>query len=117
MVRKKTNTSKQKGEISMKFTMTYHAEVERIDRITACLVTLGMNEFVLEIKESSKVLRLTDTGILFVFDESGNKLITGYAPGPMKVASLYKRVGYAEAPRKMWLTATRNSQRYKFLLE
>ena len=30
----------------MKFTMTYHAEVERIDRITACLVTLGMNEFV-----------------------------------------------------------------------
>ena len=101
----------------MKFTMTYHAEVERIDRITACLETLGMNEFVLEIKESSKVLRLTDTGILFVFDESGNKLITGYAPGPMKVASLYKRVGYAEAPRKMWLTATRNSQRYKFLLE
>ena len=97
--------------------MTYHAQVERVDRISACLATLGMNEFILEVKRGRTIERLTDTGILFVFGRDDDKLITGYIANPMRVAAMYKSCGYKEAPRKVWLLAARNSQRYKYLTE
>ena len=97
----------------MNVILTHHAGVERIDRIANCLALFGMNEFILEIKESSRLFRLTDTGILFVFDETGSVLITGYMATPEKVASMYKRAGYAQVPRNTWSVITRNSRTYR----
>ena len=97
------------------FKMTYHAKVERIDRIAALLAEVGYNEFILEVKQPGRMWRLTDTGIIFIFDESGETLITGYMGQRLKVSSLYKQAGYIETPKNVWKTITRNEKRYSFL--
>lgn len=97
------------------FKMTYHAKVERIDRIVTLLTEVGYNEFILEVKQFGRMLRLTDTGIIFIFDESGETLITGYLGQRLKVSSLYKQAGYTETPKKVWKTVTRNEKQYSFL--
>lgn len=97
------------------FKMTYHAKVERIDRITALLAEVGYNEFVLEVKQPGRLYRLTDTGIIFIFNETGEILITGYLGQRLKVSSLYKQAGYAETPQKIWKTVIRNEKLYSFL--
>lgn len=97
------------------FKMTYHAKVERIDRITALLTEVGYNEFILEVKQLGRMLRLTDTGIIFIFDEAGETLITGYLGQRLKVSALYKQAGYIETPQKVWKTVVRNEKRYSFL--
>lgn len=97
------------------FKMTYHAKVERIDRIATLLAEVGYNEFILEVKESGLLWRLTDTGIIFIFDEAGETLITGYLGQRMKVSSLYKQAGYDKTPQKVWKTIIRNEKQYSFL--
>lgn len=97
------------------FKMTYHAKVERIDRIATLLTEVGYNEFVLEVKQFGRMLRLTDTGIIFIFDEAGETLITGYLGQRLKVSALYKLAGYTETPQRMWKTVTRNEKQYSFL--
>lgn len=97
------------------YRMTYHARVERIDRITALLTEVGYNEFILEVKQSGRTLRLTDTGIIFIFDKAGETLITGYLGQRLKVSSLYKQAGYTETPQKVWKTVIRNEKKYSFL--
>ena len=37
------------------YRMTYHAKVERIDRIAALLTEVGYNEFVLEVKQPDRL--------------------------------------------------------------
>jgi hypothetical protein len=95
--------------------MTYHARVERIDRIVTLLTEIGYNEFILEVKQFGRMLRLTDTGIIFIFDESGETLITGYLGQRLKVSALYKQAGYTETPKRVWKTVTRNEKLYSFL--
>ena len=97
----------------MKVNLTHHAGVERIDRISECLATYGMNEFVLELKKEQKLYRLTDTGILFIFNEDGVTLITGYIPSPDKVSAMYKESGYTQAPRHIMAVAVRNTRTHK----
>jgi hypothetical protein len=95
--------------------MTYHAKVERIDRITTLLTEVGYNEFILEVKQFGRMLRLTDTGIIFIFDETGETLITGYLGQRLKVSALYKQAGYTETPKNVWKMVTRNERQYSFL--
>lgn len=97
------------------YRMTYHAKVERIDRITTILTEVGYNEFVLEVKQPGRLWRLTDTGIIFIFDEAGETLITGYLGQRLKISSLYKQAGYAETPQRIWKTVIRNEKQYSFL--
>ena len=97
------------------FKMTYHAKVERIDRIATLLTEIGYNEFILEVKQPGRMWRLTDTGIIFIFDETGETLITGYLGQRLKVSSLYKQAGYTETPQRVWKTVTRNERQYAFL--
>ena len=101
----------------IKTSMTYHASVERIDRIVACIEHLGMDDFVLECAEPTRLYRLTNTGILFVFNERGDTLITGYMATFDKVAALYKSQGYERIPLQMADRIARNNKKYKFLLQ
>ena len=103
--------------MAYQFTMTHHAQVERIDRIAACLEHLGFNEFILEVKEENRLYRLTDTGIIFVFGETGETLITGYMGAPLKISALYKRAGYTGMPPTVWKMVKRNQKLYAFLSE
>lgn len=98
----------------LKVNMTYHASVERIDRIVDCIVRYGLGEVVLEVYsgEVQKLFRLTDTGMLLVFDRDGNTLISGYMCNIEKCIVLYKLAGQTMPPyiRK---TVIRNSDDWK----
>lgn len=100
----------------MKIEMTYHASVERLDRLAACVQYLGMNEIVkeqLDTKHNRNAVRkLTDTGIILVVAEDG-KLITGYMATVAQVASFYD----SKTPSYMMNRVKKNVQKYKFLLK
>ena len=50
----------------MKFEMTYHAQVERLDRLVACIEHIGVGEVVREVERFGAVERLTDTGLVLI---------------------------------------------------
>jgi hypothetical protein len=114
-IKKKDTSQTERRNKMPTYKMTYHAKVERIDRIAALLTEVGYNEFVLEVRESNHLYRLTDTGIIFIFDETGTTLITGYMGQRLKVSALYKLAGYTETPQRIWKTVTRNEKQYSFL--
>lgn len=102
---------------TMRFNMTYHAQVERIDRLTACIQHLGFNE-IIKVQESNRhgrnvTRQLTDTGIILVVGEDG-QLITGFMGTVAQVASMY---GDARPPQHIINKAKKNVQKYKFLLK
>ena len=62
----------------MKFKMTYHAQVERIDRLVACVQHIGVGEVIKEMPgRNGRTELLTDTGLLLVVHSATNTLITG----------------------------------------
>lgn len=102
----------------LKIEFTYHAQVERIDRLVACVQYLGMNEIIREMPDryhnAGKNKRcLTDTGIVLVISEDG-KLITGFMGTVAQVASFYKG---EKIPPSVLNRAKKNEQKYKWLLK
>ena len=103
--------------MAMMMKMTYHARVERIDRLAACIEYLGVGEIVLETEFQDARLRLTSTGLCLVMDRHGKKLITGYMCPIDKCLAMYHSNGYAKVPDSIYKTVVRNNKKYKFLLE
>lgn len=59
--------------------ISFHAQVERLDRCITLLTEVGMNTIIKERPaKDNRTLKLTDTGIVLVF--GGDKLITMYLP-------------------------------------
>ena len=99
----------------MTIEMTYHASVERLDRLAACVEHLGMSKFILEQpdrKYPGTKRCLTSTGIIMVMDVTTERLITGFMATPAQVAAMYK----GKAPQKIYNRVVKNNQRYSFLL-
>lgn len=101
----------------MKIEMTYHASVERVDRLAACVEHLGMSKFVIEVpdrKYKGTKRCLTSTGIMMIISQTTGELITGWMASPAQVCSLYagKRV-----PQKLYNRVVKNNQMYAFLQE
>lgn len=97
--------------------MTYHAQVERIDRLVACIEHLGVGEVVLETEFNDARVRLTSTGLCLVMDKYEDKLITGYMCPINRCTAIYRSSGYTRVPESIYKTVTRNNKKYKFLLE
>lgn len=100
----------------MTFEMTYHASVERLDRLSACVEYLGMSKFVCEQVDRrypDTVRCLTATGILIVKSKSSNTLITGWMATPKQVAAMFN----GRAPQKLYNRIVKNNERYAFLAE
>ena len=103
--------------MAMMMKMTYHAQVERIDRLVACIEHLGVGEVVLETEFNNARLRLTSTGLCLVMDQYEEKLITGYMCPVDRCAAMYHSNGYKRVPDTIYKTVTRNNKKYKFLLQ
>lgn len=98
----------------LKVDSTYHAGVERIDRITECIVRYGLGEIALEVysDKAQKLYRLTETGMLLVFDKDGKTLVSGYMCNIEKCIILYKLAGKS-VPPYMKKTVIRNCDDWK----
>jgi hypothetical protein len=102
---------------TMKFKMTRHAKVERIDRLSACVTILGVGEVILETVFEESRLRLTDTGLCLVVDRYEEKLITGYMCPIHRCTAMYKSMGYARVPHGIYNTVVKNCKKYPHLLQ
>ena len=101
----------------IKFEMTHHASVDRLDRLAACVQYLGMSEFVLEQPDTrypNTVRCLTSTGIIVVRSTTTNRLITGFMATPKQVCAMYKG---QRVPQALYNTVVRNNKKFAFLAE
>lgn len=114
----------RKGLIKMtaeKTTISYHASEERIERLTACLSTLGMNEYVLSVKDTERnnntTKFLTDTGIIIIRNSYNGNIVTGYMASVSQAIRMYKMAGFEKMPNGMYKKVTSNNKKHKNLLE
>lgn len=96
----------------MKFKMTYHAQVERLDRLVACIEHIGVGEIVREVERDGAVERLTDTGLLLIVNPTTNVLITGYAVTPKQLSGIYNG---QRIPQYLYKKVQTNAKKYAFL--
>lgn len=95
--------------------MSYHARVERIDRLVACMTHLGYNEFAYEIpdpRSPDHVYTITDTGIILVRGVDDGTVVTGYMATIAKITALF----HGNVPTQLKKTVVRNEKKYAFLL-
>lgn len=105
----------------MKVEMTRHAQEDRIDRLTECLIKLGMNEIIRELNihkgpGNNAIYSITDTGIVFVKSITTGKLITGYMMSTAQVIAFFDQVG-ERVPKALFQTVKNNCKRYPYLLD
>ena len=84
----------------IKFEMTHHASVDRLDRLVACVQYLGMSEFVLEQPDP----RYPNTV----------RCLTGFMATPKQVCAMYKG---QRVPQALYNTVVRNNKKFAFLAE
>lgn len=104
-----------------KTTISYHASEERIERLTACLTTLGYNNFVLQVEDKKRgnntTQFLTDTGIIIVRNSDNGNLVTGYMATVAQAIKMYRVAGYQKMPDGMYRRVVRNNEKHKELLK
>lgn len=106
----------------MKFEMTYHAQVERLDRLVKCIELVGVGDVILTAEnirdyQQGTIRQLTSTGLILVVNPTTNALVTGYMGTLKQVSSIYKDNGYQKMPNSMYKQVKRNTEKYSFLLE
>lgn len=95
--------------------MTYHARVERVDRLTYIAMNVGFGEVVLEHphpKYADRVECLTDTGVMIIKGIDGS-IITAFVANVEKVVAIYREEGYHRVPTKMMNKVTKNVKHLK----
>jgi hypothetical protein len=118
------NSTKRKGDnkTMMKFEMTQHAKVDRIDRLVKCIELLGVGEVILTASNEEDTRRgikrqLTSTGLVLIVSLESNILITGYMGNLSQVNAIYYDNGIEKMPVSMRKQVKKNVEKYKFLLE
>ena len=104
-------------ETAIKTKMTFHAQVERLDRLAACVEYLGIGEVALEAVYNGVRFRLTTTGLCLVYAVDEETLITGYMCPVNRCIAMYNACGYKRVPVCIFKTVTRNNKKYAFLLD
>lgn len=100
--------------------MTYHAREERIDRLVECVEHLGMGKFVVEARDSrypGTIRRMTATGIILVYDEKTDRLVTGYMATASQLYLIYQQARISYIPKKIYNRVHKNNELYAFLNE
>ena len=102
----------------MMMNMTYHAEVERVERIGLLAEYIGFTRIVMEVVLPDRrkpgrfrKIGLTSSGIMVVrsMDEL---LITAYLPEIDEVVKLSRRAGKKQVPPKLYNKVLKNLERH-----
>lgn len=105
------------NELTVK--MTYHARVERVERIEAIAEMIGFSRPVLtyiDKKEQKKYL-LTSTGVILVFGISSEALITAFLATHEQARKLYWLAGKSQISPKVEKKIIKNCKKYSYLFE
>ena len=73
----------------MKEQMTYHASVQRANRIEHIVNEIGIGQVVKEKYQAGKYIYVTDTGITIVKDENKLKIITMYVTTQRELVAVF----------------------------
>ena len=95
--------------------MSYHARVERLDRLVACMTHIGYNEFAYEIpdpRSPDHIYTITDTGIILVRGADDGTVVTGYMATIKKLTAIFN----GNVPTGLKKIVVRNEKKYAFLL-
>lgn len=98
--------------------MTCHAKKERLERLAECVTVLGMGKIVVQAKDSrypGTVRQLTATGIVLVFDEKSNRLITGYMATVAQMYMIYRQANVEKIPSKLYQRIHKNNDKFGYL--
>lgn len=96
--------------------MTYHARVERLDRLVACMTHIGYNEFAYDLTDERNpehFYTITDTGLILVRAADDGSLITGYMGTINQITAIFK----GNVPVSLRKTVIHNNKKYAFLLK
>lgn len=98
----------------MTFDTTYHAGVERANRLRALEEVLGFTKPVLDIiiQEEQKRYLLTSSGIIIVKSLRRDVVITAYMANVNQCYRLYKLAGKSKIAPKMEKRVIKNCQRH-----
>lgn len=100
--------------------MTYHAKEMRLDRLAECIAVLGVGKIVIQAKDNrypGTVRRLTATGIMLVFDEQTDKLVTGYMATVAQMYAIYRQAEIEHIPQKIYNRVHKNNVKFCYLNE
>jgi len=99
--------------------MTYHARVERKDRIQAIGEMIGFSRPILQYIDykESKIYHLTSTGIILVYGMYSHLLITGFMATLDQAEKLYRLCGKRQVSPKVEKKIIKNCKKYSYLLE
>ena len=98
--------------------MTYHAREERIDRLALCVEHLGLGKIVVEARDDrypGTIRRMTATGIIFVYDERTERLVTGYMATAAQMHLIYRQARVEYIPTKIYNRVHKNNELFAFL--
>lgn len=104
----------------MRVEMSYHAKEERIERLAECVKVLGMGKIVIEARDNrypGTVRQLTATGIMLVFEENTDKLITGYMATVAQMYCIYRQANIEYIPPKIYNRVHKNNTKFSYLAE
>lgn len=102
----------------MEVIMTQHCLIDRLDRLTECVTVLGMGKIVIEAKDNrypGTIRKMTATGIMLVFDENTDALVTGYMATAAQMYSIYRQAGVQRIPQKVYTRIHKNNERFSYL--
>ena len=96
---------------------SYHAEVERAERIKALEETLGFTSIALEVycHQDNKRYCLTTSGVLLVKAATEEFLITAMMANIDQCYRLYRMAGKSQIAPKMYKRVTKNMERHSNL--
>lgn len=104
----------------MEVNLTYHARVERIDRLAAIIECLSVGKIILEVydkRHKGSILCLTSTGIVLVKSAKDGRIVTGYMANMDQLHAMYYSIGQRHIPPRIFNRVSKNVQLYSFLLE
>lgn len=106
----------------LKTSISYHASVERLDRLASCIEKLGLSDnFALEVEDKERnngtTKCLTTTGIVIVRNTENGNIVTGYMATVAQACKMYKMAGYERMPNGMYKRVKKNNEKFPELLK
>lgn len=99
--------------------MSYHAMVERKERIRAIEETLGFTHIVVEWKDYRTNARrcITSSGVVLVKNLEKDFLITAFMGTQEQIERICRKAGKKQVPPKLQKRVEKNLKKYSYLLE
>lgn len=88
------------------YTLSYHIQNDRVDRITKIATTIGFGEIIKETTHKGADILLSDTGVIFVVSKVTKVIITIYPGSVKEITAIY----HGKMPQSLFKQVLRNEK-------